>query len=127
MKRTLVAVALVAAAWPGRAEPAAGPTLTGLWNMRETDSRFEGCLRRTWLEIHQEGDLALIRAWEEYDTWRCEGRGRVRDGRLHFDWRGADKRWRGTADLAWDGRELKGTFQRLDVHADAQYCAGGRE
>lgn len=128
----LAAVAAVAVPWAAGAQaPAtsAAPAhldLSGLWSMRETDRNFEGCLRRTWLEIRQVGDFARIRAWEEHDTWTCEGRGRVDGDRLQFDWRGAGKLWRGTVDLRFDGRELKGTFHRLDVHADVQFCAGAR-
>lgn len=80
------------------------------------------------LVIEQDGPHATIRAWQDDDTWTCDGKGRVEGSRLHMKWWGKDKYWRGTADLELrsDG-ELRGTFQRLDVQAGTQYCAGRRD
>ncbi len=98
--------------------------VSGTWLMRETDPSFERTLRLTWLEISQDGELVTMRAWEDGDTWTCTGRGQVEGRRLRLKWWGKDKYWRGTADLELSGGELRGTFQRLDVHAGVQYCRG---
>jgi hypothetical protein len=130
---TLIAamVAVVGAtAWVMAPRPVKATVFTdvsGLWRMRETHADFEGTLRWTWLEIRQEGDHLEIRAWEDGDTWTCQGKGRVDGDLARFQWWGSDKSWRGLATLRLKDGELRGVFQRLDVHAGEQYCRGRRE
>ncbi|HEU4338828.1 MAG TPA: hypothetical protein VFS19_02065 [Planctomycetota bacterium] len=128
--RALVLVAILAViAWTLALRPADRPVFTdvsGLWRMRETHSDFGGALRWTWLEIKQDGDRLEILAWEDGDTWKAWGKGRVEGKRALFQWWGADKSWRGLATLRLKDGELMGIFQRLDVHAGEQYCRGGK-
>jgi len=128
--RALVLVAILAViAWTVALRPADRPVFTdvsGLWHMRETQGDYEGTLRWTWVEIKQEGDRLELLAWEDGDTWKAWGKGRVEGNRALFQWWGADKSWRGLATLRLKGGELMGTFQRLDVFAGEQYCRGTR-
>src|SRR5262245_4783861 len=96
----LAVVALAILVAVGRAMGTAAPDpkpvdLNGLWLMKETYPDYHGQLRLTWLEIVQDGPHVTMRAWQDDDVWRCDGKGRVEGNRLRLRWWGKDKYWRG--------------------------------
>jgi hypothetical protein len=127
----LLVLALVGGAAAVTARPSSVdrvPDFSGTWVMQECDPTYARPYSRCELVLDQRGEAVdgFARYEDEYERWTCEVKGRVEEGALSFRWKGS-KGWRGTARVAFEGAELRGTYVREDVEGTArQYCRGRR-